>query len=163
MQSRPIFVAATASLALLAASATAARGVHDFVGREQRLQAAKVAKVHVPQDKEEESVFALEGTRNWGAAANAWKKRYEELGRVRGHPALRQAHQKALFRYVLCMHRYAVEKLKPQITKRAASIIVQLEKGDEEMGGLKKQYRELLKNEPALMAAYGELRQRTSD
>jgi hypothetical protein len=159
MKSRVLLVSIPVALVLFLAAGNRGHGVHDFVGDEQRARAAKVVKVHVPQDEEEQRIFAFEATRSWGAAANAWKKRCEEFGRAQHRqPAIRQAYQKALFRYILCTHQFAVEMLKPQYTKRAANVIVQLEKSDEEMGGLKNQYQELLKTEPGLMAAYGELK-----
>jgi hypothetical protein len=135
----------------LLASANMAHAVHDFVGLEQR----RAEAWHKAQDPEERQIFELEARRKWGAATNAWKKRFEEFGSVRQpRPAFREARERALFHYVHCMHQYAVDQEKPIFTRRAANIILQYEKGDPEMGGLKQRYAQLLKENGALRKEY---------
>src|SRR5262249_37880047 len=107
----------------------------------------------------EEMNFLLEDREYWGAAANGWKKMYDELGRAAVKNArLKEPHQKCLFRYITCLHKYAIQKKKPDFTKRAANMIFQLEKGDKDMGGIKDDYMKLLKDEKALKEAYDELK-----
>jgi hypothetical protein len=111
----------------------------------------------------EELNLILEDKEVWGGAANGWKKMYEELGRAAIKNArLKEPHQKALYRYIFCVYRFAqkqtAEKKKADFTKRAANMIVQLEKGDKDMGGLKDDYMQLLKDEKPLKEAYDELK-----
>lgn len=115
----------------------------------------------------EEKNFLLEDRELWGAAANGWKKMYEELGRAAVKNArLKEPHQKALYRYIVAVYRFAqkqpMAKKKTDFTKRAANMIVQLEKGDKDMGGLKDQYMDLLKQEKELKEAYDELKAKAS-
>jgi hypothetical protein len=88
---------------------------------------------------------------------------YKDLTRaVAKDPRLREAHQKALLRYINALHRHAVQKNKPEFTKRAANMIFQLEKGDKEMGGMKDKYDELFQKEPGLKDAYEEIKKKNA-
>jgi hypothetical protein len=146
-----------------------------MLGREYRLDKKLdlADKIYKELDKQdfgatslefrEEKCYLLEDRQFWGGAANAWKAMYSELGRAAPkNPRLREPHQKALFRYITCIYRFAQkqtsEKKKGDFTTRAANMIVQLEKGDKEMGVLKDEYLDLLKKEKPLKDAYDGLK-----
>jgi hypothetical protein len=155
------------------------RFIRLMLAREYRLAKKfdEADKIHKELDKadfgatslefREEKNWILEDRELWGAAANAWKKMYDELGRAAVKNArLKGPHQHALYRYIFCVYRFAqkqtMEKKKADFTKRAANMIVQLEKGDKDMGGLKDEYMELLKQEKPLKDAYDELKAKAS-
>lgn len=150
----------TRSLLLLAVLAIAPRAhaVHDFVGQERR-RAPAANPLAVAQDEQEKTIFALEAEKAWAQAANAWKKRQIELSlAATRRPELRPAQRKALYRYVICVTRYGVETSRATYTRRAANVLIRLEKSDPTMDGMRKHYEQLLQDEPALHAAYVELK-----
>ena len=97
-----------------------------------------------------------------GAAANGWKKMYDgpHQGAFLKNARLKEPHQKALYRYItlLSISPSRPGKKKTDFTKRAANMIVQLEKGDKDMGGMKDDYMQLLKQEKPLKDAYDDLK-----
>jgi hypothetical protein len=111
----------------------------------------------------EEQCFLLEDMEKWAPAANSWGRMYEDLKRARGkNPRLAEPCERALYHRILCVYRFSQkqtnEKKKADFLKRAANMIHQLELGDKNMGGLKDQYMELMKNEPPLHEAYKALK-----
>jgi hypothetical protein len=107
----------------------------------------------------EEQNYLLEDVEKFGLAAKGWNHMYEDLKKgAQKNARLQEPAQKALYRYIFCVYSFAKkqtdEKKKATYMNRAGNLILQLELGDANMGGLKEQYTELMNKEPPLKEAF---------
>jgi hypothetical protein len=105
-----------------------------------------------------EEAALLEDQSQFAKAANSWKRNMDELKKLREtNPQLAEQYHDCLYHYIFCMYRYAKagdEATKRKYTVRAAQLLVSLERGDPQMGGLKQRYEELLRREAPLRKEY---------
>ncbi|GIW81970.1 MAG: hypothetical protein KatS3mg105_3777 [Gemmatales bacterium] len=112
-------------------------------------------------DALKEEIFLSMDQNLYGYSANKWKKLMEM---VKAANRMDEYHA-CLYNYVYCVYKYAstsksvkTEADKQNFIRRAANLIVAIEKNDKEMGGLRDKYMQLLEREPDLKKAYEELK-----
>lgn len=106
-----------------------------------------------------EEAALLEDQEKYAPAANAWFKLVDELKKLKDtNPQLNEPYHDCLYHYILCMYRFGAKSsdaaTKRKYLERSARLVVSLERGDPQMGGLKERYQELLQAEAPLKAEY---------
>jgi hypothetical protein len=110
----------------------------------------------------EEQALLMQDQSKWGGAAKGWRDLMTMLKprMDKGDAKAKEDYYEAYYNYVYCLYWYAMSltdvQKKQDYIKRAATVIVNLEKVQEDFGSetLREKYRQLLKEQPALNREY---------